>query len=293
MKSNSSLLLALTLYELNASLSFKSFSLIHKMWTKGQNLNDLDLEAPLKKKIIPSLSNLSWIQRQFLKFEKKLLFWKSQGIHVMDLLEDRYPQGWLQIKNPPLVLFYMGNPCWLNTDMLSIVGRRELRPHTQEWMNHQLPLYFNLKSKVIVSGGARGVDSVAHKLALVHGLKTIYILPSGLTNPYPHRLKGELHSLIKSGASFISSYWPDQIMHKSHFHFRNELIATLTPHTFIIEAEVRSGSMKTAHLALKYGNNIGILPSFPTDYGFSGSLQLIYDGAQMIRDYQDMITFFK
>ena len=292
MKYKPSLLLALTLYELKASLSFNSFYLIHKAWTEGQNLNSINLESPLPKEVISYLSHPAWIKNKFLEFENKLLFWKSKGINVTHLLETHYPQGWLQLKTPPLVLFYIGTPFWLDENMLAIVGRRQPKPHTQEWLQSQLPHYFNLKNKIIVSGGARGVDSMAHKLALVHELRTIYILPSGLLNPYPHHLKKEIPSLTQTGASFISSYWPEQSMQKSHFHYRNELIATITPYTFIIEAETRSGSIKTAQFALQYGNHIGVLPSFPTDNGFSGSLQLIYDGAQMIRDYKDMVTFF-
>jgi len=120
---------------------------------------------------------------------------------------------------------------------------------------------------------------------------TLCFLPSGLEQIYPSKLHQWQDFFVKNGGCFISQFAPQQRIFPSHFHWRNQLIAAIAPHTFIVEAKRRSGSLLTAKWAMEFQRNICCLPSHPQSLSSQGSLDLIYDGAQIIRDHRDLISF--
>ena len=82
-------------------------------------------------------------------------------------------------------------------------------------------------------------------------------------------------------------------MQSHHFYRRNRLIAGLAEMLLVIEAKRKSGSMMTARLALDSHQNVAALPGSPLDMRFGGNNDLIYDGAQLVRDYFDLAIFFE
>ena len=77
-------------------------------------------------------------------------------------------------------------------------------------------------------------------------------------------------------------------MYKNHFPQRNRLIAQISPHTLVVEAKKNSGSMSTAQMAIQQNREVITLPAFPQDFPFHGNLQLLFDGASMVRDLIDL-----
>lgn len=203
-----------------------------------------------------------------------------------------YPTGFLRLPDPPRLLFLLGTPSWENAINFAVVGKREARPHTVRWMHDEFYKFLeHQKALNIISGGARGVDQKAHSGAIIHHLKTTVLLPSGLNNIYPSTLLDYKTSILENGGCFLSHYLPDTQMHKKNFHHRNQLIAALADMCLIIEAEKRSGTYKTALYCQEMGTPMAVLPSFPMDQSYSGSLQLIYDGSTMVRDHKDLSCF--
>lgn len=235
--------------------------------------------------------------KNFLKKELQLLKglqkkWMQQGIHSLDFENADYPKQFLDLKQPPLCLFYSGQINW-KQENLAIVGKREPRTYSLEWMETQLQPFLEKTKVTVISGGARGVDSKAHQIALLNDQKTLYMMPSGLLNLYPHHLNSKRQDLEHLGASFMSAYLPETEMRKQNFSSRNQLIAALSKTCLIIEAEIRSGTYNTAKFCIDQNKALGVVPSFPKDKTYSGSLQLIYDGAQMIRDQLDLKVLFE
>jgi DNA processing protein len=201
-----------------------------------------------------------------------------------------YPEAFKRLKNPPYGLFIYGSIHNLKAG-LGIVGRREAKTYTLKWMEYHIAPTLKSKKLTVISGGARGVDSKAHKIAMMNDCPTVYVIPSGLLNIYPLQLQHQMQDLVKQGAVFISTYHPESEMEKQNFADRNWLIAALSEKIIILEAQVRSGTYKTAKYALDLGCDLGVVPSFPTDQSYSGSMQLLYDGAQMLRNTEDVQTF--
>ncbi len=271
------------------NLKTKDLIIFHK--SVAQGLSSYWHPKPDKNKLIQLFYSDSWLKTELSIVRKEILTWnKKHQIHILSLDQPEYPKTLFKLTNPPPHLFIMGD--FIESDhSLAIVGRREAKPYTLKWMEDQLGLTLLKQRPLVISGGARGVDSKAHQCALMNNCKTIYVMPSGLLNLYPGALQKDYTSLIKSGATFISTYLPEDPMRKQNFSDRNWIIAALTQKILILEAEIRSGSYKTAKYAIELGLDLGVVPSFPTDPTYSGSLQLLYEGASLIRDHQDLSVF--
>lgn len=232
-----------------------------------------------------------WLQEKIKLIKQNIIHWEHHhGVKTINLNDKNYPEPLLKLTNPPPCIFMMGTyddkvPC------VSIVGRREAKPYTLKWMEDEIAPVLKDLNLTVISGGARGVDTKAHQLALLNNCKTVYVMPSGLLQLYPANLASSAKKLIAEGACFISAYNPNEEMRKKNFSDRNLLIAALSSKILILEAEIRSGTYKTARYALDLGCDLGVVPSFPTDRSFSGSLQLMFDGAQMLRNSEDLKCF--
>lgn len=200
--------------------------------------------------------------------------------------KDQLPLEFHCLENPPERLFYEGSLEILKKPRLAIVGARKIVPWVEQWMEQELfPILKDL-DVAIVSGGARGVDQRAHFLALRAGLPTIAILPSGLKNKYPTSIQ-QMES-YREKVLFLSEYEDHEAMKKHYFYSRNRLIAASSNILFVVQAAEKSGSMITARLALEMGRSIATIPANPMEVQFSGNLQLLFEGAIMIRGKKDL-----
>lgn len=201
---------------------------------------------------------------------------------------DDYPQQFLRSLYPPVILTYWGEPVWLKSKMISIVGGREPTERALVWMDRHLPRLVEDLSLVTVSGGARGVDQKAHLISLRLERPTVVFLPSGLLKVYPRELTKWLRTIIDQGGAIVSEFRPHQAMFKSHFFRRNRLIASLSELLLVVEAKRTGGSMMTAQWALEQGKTVCTIPGYPDDPFCAGNNQLLLDGASLVRDTQDL-----
>ena len=208
----------------------------------------------------------------------------------IDKTDPLYPGKLFRLENPPSSIYLEGKPELLSANYISIVGSRNFNEGLRQWMEHEvLPTLKNLNLGVI-SGGARGVDQWAHFLALRAGQPTLVVLPSGLKRKYPQSIERMAKNPL---VAFLSEYKADLEMKKYHFYNRNYLIAALNQQTLIIQASEKSGTMITARAAMELGNDLFVLPGNPMDSNMSGNNQLLFDGAQMVRNKRDLMTFLK
>ena len=144
---------------------------------------------------------------------------------------------------------------------------------------------------MIVSGGARGVDQKAHSLCVRLDLPTLVLLPSSLDLMYPQNLSKLKEQILNTGGAFLSEYEPRSSMRKHYFLQRNRLIAALSSHCLVLQASHRGGTMITAKWAIELNRELASLPHAPWSLKASGSNHLIMNGAQMIRDRWDLMTW--
>lgn len=227
-----------------------------------------------------------------LKVHQEHTLLRFQGVQFVCYGEELYPPLCYRMQDPPLVLSYKGAPAWLNTKTLSVVGSREAQSESLTWMEKELALFCEKERPCIVSGGARGIDQKAHGVALRKHCPTIAVLPSGLGEMYPTSLQEWESAIISGGGCVVSEYDYSQRMHKKLFHHRNRLIAALGRASLLVEARRRSGTLITAHQALQLGRSVWVVPGHPMDPHFLGSLDLLMDGATLVRDAEDLLMFF-
>lgn len=234
--------------------------------------------------------------------------WRQQGQRELDwcyhnhakvfpFWHPDYPKSFFQMSRPPLLLTGMGLDGYgvdapKPSGQLAVVGSRNLSFPAAKWMETEFSRFLQREKPVVVSGGARGADQLAHTLAIRNFCPTVCVLPSGLADIYPANLRRIERELFQTGGGHLSPFAPSQKMFKGHFSFRNELIALMTAGVFVVEARERSGSILTAKKCLQYGRELMILPSAPT-LATAGGLMLIRDGAQVAVKAEDVIVFYR
>lgn len=206
--------------------------------------------------------------------------------------KDDYPDEFLKMKEPPLFIEYSGLPLWKSNPFISVVGSRDMLPLSEQWLKQQFSDFVANAGVGVVSGGANGVDQLSHVIALKNNVPTIVVLPSGLLNLYPPSLNNFKPGTPAENICFLTEFEMHQKLHRSHFYFRNRLIAALGKITLVVQATVKSGSMLTVHHCLEMGKPVLTIPSHPELCGFEGNLKLLHEGAYSVRNFKDLHEFW-
>lgn len=204
-----------------------------------------------------------------------------------------YPTAFYKMKEPPLFLEFQGQPFWLNELFISVVGSRQMSTLTESWLKQHLGRFLQTLGVGVVSGGALGVDQLAHDIALKEQRSTIFVLPSGLGRLYPKSLCEYLNQMARGRLTFLSEFEYQSPLHKSYFFHRNRLIAALGEVTMVAQASLKSGSLLTVHHCLENGRPVLTIPSHPQILGFEGNLKLAREGAYLVTSTEDMLDFWK
>jgi len=207
--------------------------------------------------------------------------------------EFNYPKAFLQMKEPPLFLEYIGCPVWNQNPMIAVVGSRKCHPFTQGWIQTELYDFLVNSKMTVVSGGAYGVDQLAHLTSIKAQVPTIVVLPTGLNQLYPKDLSDLKNEILYNGGCFISEFEINQRVQKSFFYLRNRLIAAFGNFCLIAQAGQKSGTMLTVHHALEFGRPVLTVPAHPMMVDFSGNLKLIQDGAFVVCNFNDLHIFWQ
>ncbi|MCY4513269.1 MAG: DNA-processing protein DprA [Bdellovibrionales bacterium] len=225
------------------------------------------------------------------KAEENYKSFSQKGYKLTWPGKEDYPSSFLKLNSPPLSLTYLGDLLRLEKEQyfpLTIVGSRKGQETALNWMDFYLPKIIRTKKICLVSGGARGIDQKVHSIAIRLSSPTVCFLPSGLDFFYPSGLLQFKKSILDHGGVFISCFPPEFEMRKPFFHIRNELLACYSRLVLVGQAQIRSGTMLTAQKALNYGVPVAALPGPPLSAAWTGNLQLLYDGAYLLRDETDL-----
>lgn len=268
---------------------------IHKIYKALGEKNELSLEGVMTaiRWQFPELFyDLQKSFNLYLELREQNLKLKLKGYSLICLGEELYPPTCYFMEDPPLTLSFLGSSSWILGRTISVVGSREPQVDSLSWMEKEFAPFCEESRACVVSGGARGIDQKSHSVALRKQMPTIVVLPSGLGQIYPSSLVSWVQSILDCGGCLISEYPFEQKMHKHLFHHRNRLIAALGRATLLVEAKKRSGTLITAKKSIEMGHPVWVVPGHPLDPHFGGSLDLISEGAQLVRDAQDLTMFF-
>lgn len=229
----------------------------------------------------PQVSPFESIHEQIHQYE-------TNEIHIITFFEKEYPALLKEIYQPPWALFVKGDLTLLQKEpKLAIVGSRQATPYGKKALHSLIPELV-AKGLVIVSGLAKGVDSLAHECTIESGGRTVAVIAGGLYHIYPRENK-ELALKMMKNQLVVSEYPPDTKPEKWHFPMRNRIISGLSAGTLIIEAKEKSGSLITANYALNEGREVFSLPGSIFNPFSNGTNNLIQQGAKLVTKAEDIL----
>ena len=173
--------------------------------------------------------------------------------------DDIYPECLKEISDPPEKLYYKGNLELLKSErMIAVVGTRNPSSYGKLCCEYMIKK-MSKADITIVSGFAKGIDSIAHKTSLITGTKTIAVIASGLDIVYPAS-NLSLYREIEEKGLILTEYEPGTKPFKGNFPQRNRIIAGLSKGVIVVESKDRGGSLITADLALEYNRDVYAVP---------------------------------
>lgn len=206
---------------------------------------------------------------------------RENNWQIIDYDDKSYPKMLKEIVNPPAVLYVDGAlPDFDKYASMAIVGTRNAGDYAVK-VTHIMSRGVADAGAVVVSGGALGVDTAAHRGALVSGGKTVAVLGCGFGTNYLNENR-QLRDTIKENGALVTEYPPYTRASRTTFPMRNRIISGLSLGVLVVEAGVKSGSLITANLALEQGRDVYAVPASVLSLDFAGTNKLIDDGATVV-----------
>lgn len=214
-----------------------------------------------------------------------------QQIIQISLYSHEYPKILREIHSPPKTLNVWGK-IPKTEHYLSIVGTRKNSAYGEEILQ-KIIAGLSPHNFTIVSGLAVGIDSIAHKSALLNNIPTIGILGSGLDYKvfFPKQNWRLAEEIAKNGA-VISEYENDKKAEYWTFPQRNRIISGLSRATLIVEAGEKSGSLITARFALDQNREVMAIPGTVYSQNSKGTNKLIKQGAHLVESAEDVLEIY-
>lgn len=224
---------------------------------------------------------------QWDEVEKYVGVIERKGISVVPYQDDRYPEALKNLEDAPLVLYMKGEYQTDDRFAIGVVGSRRHTPYGES-VTQRLAGELSAAGFTVVSGLARGIDTLSHKSALAAGGRTIAVLGSGLDVCYPPENRGLTERIASSGC-VISEFLPGTMPNKENFPRRNRLISGLSLGILVVEATDNSGSLITAGYALEQNKEVFAVPGNITSGNSEGTNKLIKQGAKIVLKTDDII----
>lgn len=203
-----------------------------------------------------------------------------------------YPTLLKEIYNPPAVLYVCGEiPDFSDSLWIGAVGTRKAG---EVGMNATWDICNQLARHdvVIVSGGALGVDSQAHRAAISAGGKTVALLPCALDYPYLMDNAFLRREILDMGGALMSEFPINTPVQRGSFQIRNRLISGISNGVFVAEAPKRSGALITAKYALEQDRDVFAFVG-SDEAAFAGCAGLVADGAMRVRTAGDILKNYE
>ena len=203
--------------------------------------------------------------------------------------EEGYPSRLEMLSDPPKVLHVKGT--LFKGSLVAIVGSRKSDSRLQRFA-HKLAGDLAGRGIGVISGGALGIDTAAHKGALDANGITVAVIGSGFDHTYP-KSNESLFSTITQKGALVTEFESPVPPSKWTFPRRNRLVAAMASAVVVVQAPKRSGALITARIAQKLGVPVGAVPGPPGELGSQGCNNLIRTGSKMIEDADDVIRLIE
>jgi len=209
------------------------------------------------------------------------------GVKALTFHDPDYPSRLKEIYDYPPVLYVRGSLLPQDEWYLAVVGTRRATVYGRQ-VTEEIVADLVQNKITIISGLAKGIDSVAHQAALEAGGRTISVFASGLDIVYPAENATLARNIIQHGA-VISEHPLGTRPRADNFPRRNRIMSGLSLGVLVVEADEASGAMITAHLALEQNREVFAIPGSILSPASKGTNRLIQEGAKLVRDCADIL----
>ena len=241
----------------------------------------LGLTQKSAQAIVAGLSRLDMLDSELNLIERA-------NAHIISIADYEYPDFLKHIGVPPLVLYLRGCFAHVCTHNLAIVGSRQGTSYGRAFIDSVMPALAK-QSWTIVSGGARGIDAMAHESALNNGAQTVVVLGSGLLRVYPSENKKLFERVVEHGGCLMTPFCMKAEPEQWRFPARNRIIAGISRGVLVVQAAAKSGAHGTASFALDYGREVFAVPGGFNDELAAGCHSLIKQGAALVCTAHDLM----
>lgn len=209
------------------------------------------------------------------------------GLTVLTWDSPDYPANLLNIAQPPPVLYVKGTLTPADEWAVGMVGTRRATAYGRE-VARDLATSLAANGVTVVSGLARGIDSVAHKAALDAGGRTVAVLGCGLDYIYPAENRALAEAIAQAGA-LVSDYALGTQPEAANFPPRNRIISGLSKGVVVVESPEGSGALITADFAAEQGRDVFAVPGSILAAACRGTNKLIQQGAKPVLSVNDIL----
>jgi DNA processing protein len=258
----------------------EAFGSAENAWNASSN--ELQ-EAGLSRKIVKSFQRL----RKGVSLDQVWERIQSLEVSVLTWDDEAYPRRLKEIDQPPPVIYVRGSLVPEDEWAVAIVGTRKMTAYGRQ-VAEEVATVLAHSGVTIVSGLARGVDSIAHQAAVNTGGRTLAVLGNGVDLVYPPENRRLATQIMERGA-LVSDYAPGTQPDGSNFPPRNRIISGLSLAVIVIEAGNTSGALITASFAAEQGRDVFAVPGNIHAPQSQGTNRLIRDGAQPLLSPQDVL----
>ena len=213
---------------------------------------------------------------------------EDSGIKWMSVFDEEYPKSLSLIYDPPTVIYFKGEILPIDEQAIAVVGTRKITGYGTV-VTKQFVRGLVSAGLTIVSGLARGVDSVAHQTTLESGGRTLAILGGGLNRIFPPENISLAKKISEGHGAVISEFPPDYPSLPGNFPSRNRIISGLSRAVLVTEAASDSGSLITARVALEQGRDVYAVPGPITSDLSMGPIDLIKEGARPVTSATEIL----
>lgn len=218
------------------------------------------------------------------KYEEYIL---KNDIKMINIVDENYPSKLKNIYAPPITIFAKGDTSLLGSKAIAIVGSREPSKYGA-YVAKKFSADISKNGVTVISGLAKGIDTLAHIGALSSFGKTIAVLGSGIDIVYP-KDNAKYYSEISKKGLIISEYIVGTKPNSKNFPQRNRIISGLSDGVLVVEARKNSGTMITTDFALDQGKELYVIPGNITSVTSVGTNNLIKEGAKLVTDVYEIL----
>jgi DNA processing protein len=237
----------------------------------------------MKRAIAESLRNV-W---QNSDVDAELALLTEHEAHILVRGSAAYPASLAPLAGSPALLYVRGEIRPEDATAVAIVGSRACTPYGRRTA-HRIAVDLAKAGVTVVSGLARGIDAEAHRGALEAGGRTIAVLANGLSHVYPPEHADLAEEVVRSGALLSEACMKMEPL-AGMFPERNRIITGISRGVVVIEAGDRSGALHSARHAGEQGREVFVVPGPVDSIASAGSLQLLRDGARLVRSARDVL----